>query len=63
MTSCELVSAAIDLYRDVPRQDLPGWLRNPTNELEADMAFAVLGLEPVCHDGQVVAWRGIGVAQ
>lgn len=65
MTTCEAVHTAIHSYGHTPREALPSWLRHPITEEEFNLSIAVLGLStgiaPICEDGILVAWSGIGV--
>jgi hypothetical protein len=64
MTTCTSIQAARIMYGDAPRRDLPDWLRNPTTDDQFAHALAVLrlDLEPLCQDGLLVGFRGLGVA-
>lgn len=64
MTRCSCVRRAAKRYSGMPREQLPEWARNPANEHEFNLAIGILapsrGIQPLCKDGMLVAWRGIG---
>ena len=64
MTTCEAVATVLARYRNTPRSQLPGFLLNPNNENEWNLAFAVAGsakgIHPVCEGGILVGWQGAG---
>jgi len=64
---CKSVEIAIGCYGRLDRQLLPAKVRNPQTAEEYVVAFAVAawsrGITPVCRDGRVVGFTGIGLEQ
>lgn len=63
---CERVATAVRRYGHTDRKLLPEYLRNPQTESEFVLAFAVAawsrGVTPICEDGCVTGFEGIGLA-
>lgn len=64
MTRCSCVRRAAKRFSGISRDQLPEWARNPATEEEWNLAIGIIGstkgIEPLCKDGNLVAWRGIG---
>lgn len=65
MTTCESIQTVLNRYSSIPRHRLPDWLRDPTNQHGWDCAFALVaaphGIRPMCENGILVGWEGIGI--
>lgn len=62
-TRCEQVEVVRDLYRATPTRSLPEWIWDPEDQLQFDLAFAVLSerfsqavIKPLCREGYLDSW-------